>query len=368
MKKKILLFALVVSTLTGCLTNTNNNKLNIACNLPMTGYIGMYGDWIKRGMEFAALDSQHKLDSLGLIVNIDFQDNKGITKECISISQKQFTEKPDIYMSGVTSQTMAITDKVKSLGIPHFIWSFTPLFLKEGDLNFRTWVNYGEEAMHYIDFCKEHHASKVAILFIDLVGAKEQTEKYIIPDLKKHNPNIEFLIDEYPVDYTNFKPNIIKIKEFNPDVILVSGFKGNIVNIVKEAEAYNINKSKMMFSMDLMDTASGALSPESLEGLTTSARAFSINNMQTAEMINWIDRFTQKYGRTPEYVEAYAYDTYNILVEALQNCNGDKSLLTKQLLEVNIGGVNGELKFKLNGELDNKTYKCVYRNGKLQKI
>ena len=85
--KKILFALLAASMLIGCQEKKDDNVIRIACNLPMTGYIGYYGQWIQNGLELAKKDLQHKLDSIGIAIEIDYQDNKGETKDAINIFQ-----------------------------------------------------------------------------------------------------------------------------------------------------------------------------------------------------------------------------------------------------------------------------------------
>ena len=360
--KKILFALLAASMLIGCQEKKDDNVIRIACNLPMTGYIGYYGQWIQNGLELAKKDLQHKLDSIGIAIEIDYQDNKGETKDAINIFQKQMMQAPDLYMSGITTQTMSILDQVESRNIPHMLWSWTPLELTKGLKEYRCWVNYGIEGQHIAEYCIAQSPKRVACLYLNILGAKVQCNDVIVPALQEYNPDIELYIEEYPIETTNFRDIALKVKEFNPDVIVLSGFKDNILNATRDFSAYNIDKNKIICSMDLLDAINEA-SNEILEGYHVTAPAFNIKDLRNDYTQKWIDSFIAKFGHQPLYTEAYGYDAMMALIEAANIMQRDKCSLDVALSCVNLQGITGPLRFEDNGELEDNLHIGVFHNG-----
>ena len=66
--------------------------------------------------------------------------------------------KPDIVVSGLTGQSMAISEQLTQYKIPHFLFSFTPLTLEKDKFQFRTFANFGVEVEHYIDFIENEES------------------------------------------------------------------------------------------------------------------------------------------------------------------------------------------------------------------
>ena len=360
--KKILLVVLTFGMLCGCQNKKDDNVVRIACNLPMTGYIGYYGQWIQNGLELAKNEQKHILDSMNVIIDIDYQDNKGETKEAVNVFQKQMMQSPDLYMSGITTQTMSILNQVEKQDIPHMLWSWTPLWLSEGKKEYRCWVNYGVEGKHIADYCIAQAPKKVACIYLNILGAKVQCHEVIAPALKEYDKNVELYLEEYPIETTNFRDIALKLKKFNPDVIVLSGFKENLINATKDFAAYNIDKSKIICSMDLLD-AVNEVSNEILEGYHVTAPAFNILELQSEHTKSWIDAFIKEYNRQPLYTEAYAYDAMIALIEAICIASQENCSLDSALYQVDIEGVTGHLTFSRNGEIEDNLHVGIFRSG-----
>ncbi|GHT12812.1 branched chain amino acid ABC transporter substrate-binding protein [Bacteroidia bacterium] len=330
----------------------------------MTGHLGYYGQWIKNGMDLAKIDLQRQIDSLNIVFDFDYQDNRGETKDAINVMQKQFIAKPDIYMSGITSQTMAMIDQIRNKEITHVLWSWTPLFLEENNHEYRCWVNYGIEGEKLSEYCNQKSPKKLAYIYLDILGAKVQCRDVVVPFLKKHNAELEFYIEEYPISTNDFKNIVLKIRDYNPDIIILSGFKEHLMNLIKDCDNYNIDRAKIICSMDLLD-AINDVSNELLEGLHVTAPAFNIIDRQTPKTKEWIRNFTKNNSREPLYTEAYSYDFMTILFNAAKIAKEKSISIEDAFSEVDIQGITGRLHFQKNGEIESNLSVGVFRNGKV---
>lgn len=363
MKKLLIFIAIVTIAVAGC-KKESSETIRVACNLPMTGYIGYYGEWIQHGLEMGRKDIQLEAKELGIKFEFDYQDNKGETKDAITIFQKQAAASPDVYMSGITTQTMSILEQIHKRGFLQIMWSWTPLLLDSTQKDFRCWVNYGIEGSHITQYCLTKNPQKVAYLHLNILGAKVQCEEVVVPALRKHNPNINIYIEEFPVEISSFRDIAIKVKNFDADVIIVSGFKEHILNITKDFQAYNIDKSKVLCSMDLLDALEEA-SDTVLEGYHVTAPAFNIKELQSEKTKAWIERFVNANGKQPTYTEAYSYDAMMMLFEAAKISKNENIALADAFKRVDIEGVTGQLKFDANGELKDNLHTGVFHDGVL---
>lgn len=362
--KNILFTSLAACFLVVGCQSVNDNTIDIACNLPMTGYVGYYGQWIQNGMMTAYNDLEEDMKKSGISFHFDYQDNKGETKEAVTIFQKQMMSSPDIYMSGITSQTMSILDQVEKKNVMHVLWSWTPLQLSEGKKEFRCWVNYGQEGVHLADYVSDKASQKVAYIYLNILGAKVQCQEVVLPALKAVVPDAQLYVEEYPIETTDFKNIMMKIKAFDPDVIVVSGFKDHLLNIIKDIDAYGISRDKVICSMDLLD-AINEVPLERFEGLHVTAPEFNISSMHTEYTDKWIADFIEEKGRQPLYTEAYGYDFMMTLYEAAKIASKGELSLEQAMLEVDLQGVTGHLKYQKNGEMENNLHVGVFRDGQL---
>src|SRR5207302_8620637 len=85
-------------------------------------------------------------------LSFDWQDNTGNPKAAVSIMQKQYLQAPNIYVSGLKPQTMAIKDQIQGKGTPHFIWILDAYINQNSRNNFRTLFSYKLEAPLYLSY------------------------------------------------------------------------------------------------------------------------------------------------------------------------------------------------------------------------
>lgn len=363
MKRICLLLSVILLLLVSCKEKKDNEYL-VTCNLPMTGYVGVYGEWIKNGVSMSLEENRDSLEQNDIDLKIIYDDNRGENKDAITILKKQLMNKPDIVVSGLTGQSMAISEQLTQYQIPHFLFSFTPLTLEKDKFQFRTFANFGVEVEHYIDFIKKNNPEKVAFIYLDIQGTTQQVNDVMIPFLQKNYPEAKVLNERYPTSLMDFKSIVSKVKSFNPDIIIVNGFAGNLISIIKTFHQNNIEMSKIMCSMDLLDTTN-ELSQDLLEGISVTAPAFVIPAKQTDKMHQWMEAYKQRHGQNPAYTEAYAYDMMNMICKAaILSSKSSKNLMTS-LFQVEMDGVTGKLEFAPNGELYPNMYTVKFINGKL---
>lgn len=331
----------------------------------MTGYIGTYGTSVKNGLSMKFDEVSDEMKQQKITFDIDYQDNKGQTKDAVTIYQKQIIKNPDVYMSGVTSQTMSIIDQVMSKKVPHFLWSFTPLFLDKYPNTYRTWANFGVEIDYYKNFIKSRKPKKVAILYVNIIGAKTQFEQHIIPWLKEQGISEEnLLVEVYEIPKTNFKDLAAKVKNFSPDALLIEGFENNLTSIVKDFSSYNIldHKGNAMFSFDLLD-AKDNINKDLLEGLLVTAPYFEYS--QDKKILDWRKKFKDKYGKAPDYTDAFAYDLGEVLYQAARIMKQQNISFKKAVEGVQFDGLSGQVNFQKSGEMKYDLKLTKFKNGVL---
>ena len=362
MKKVVFLFT-IIAFLISC-KNINNREVRIACNMPMTGDLGYFGEQAQRGLTWALEEYKDTLDDLGYHISIDFQDNEGLAKNAMSIFQKQSLAHPDLYMSGVTSQTMSLAEAVKEKGYLHYIWSFTPLHLQPSDKMVRTLLNFGIEADQYVKIIQSRNCKRVAFAYVDIIGCRQQCEEFVKPKINTLLPDCNIESIPYPVENTDMKNVVLKIKKTNPDLIIINGFKNHMINMIKYLHSYDMVKDNYIVgSFDLLDAAT-ELSAKDLEGISMSVPLF-MTEESTPKYKAWAQAFEHKFGKKPEYTDVYAYDGGLMLIEAVKIMKQKKLDFKNALLDVDIEGITGRLHFMENGDLVIPVVLCTYKNHQL---
>ena len=365
MNKKIavMLVTAVVAAILGWLVlrNPSDEKRNvtrIAANLPLSGPLAVYGVSVQEGVKMA-LDQENGLNAKFII---DWQDNQSDPKTAVTILQKQLLSGPDIYISGVKPQTMAIKDEVSKLGIPHFVWIFDAIINEASNNNLRTWVNYKIEPAIYAAFAQERQAKRIAITYVQLPHTIDEFNRIVIPSFRREG--IEVLAEPYEFGRTDFKDIAAKLNGFKPDLIILNGFQGDLVGLVRSLRPLNaINDGNTIATYDLLDAAN-ILGADEIEGLRVVAPIFE-TRAQEKKIAAWREAFEERYNKKPLYTHAFAYDMMQGIVAASQGKPSSHAEWIKTLRELDIAGATGPIRFDEDGDMLTPLEVGVYRNGVL---
>ena len=357
-KGKILLF-MVVALIAALVIWKGVQKeapidIRIACNIPITGDLATYGESIRDGLLLAQSDIK-KEDST-FIFAMDIEDNASKANLALTIFNKQKMKKSDIYVSGVKPQTMSIIDEVEKLDIPHFTWIFDAYVTQKYKNAYRCWVNYRVEADYIKKFIEENHSKKIAVVYVQLPHTDELVNEIIIKFFKEND--IQFFIEPYVSEKTDFKDIAAKVKSYGIDAVYVNGFKFNLIGIAKSFEEYGINTScNNLYTYDFMD-AKEELSEEIVSHINYIVPSYEID--KSIEKDEWVKKFIGKYKREPRYTDAYAYDMVYAIYKSYKE--------NKPIKDISFNGITGIVKFDESGDIVTKLYVINLKNKEIQYV
>ena len=346
--------------------NAANRAVKIAGNVPLSGDLGVYGTWFRDGSTMANEELQ-KANPTGPQLSFDWQDNTFDQKTTVNVMQRQYLNSPDIYVSALKPQTMAITSQVAAKGTPHFEWilDINPNTGNPKGNNLRTWVSFKQEAHVFLDYARSRNAKRVAIVYLQLPAAEEEYNKVVIPGLKKQGAT-DFFVEAFNTDQSDFKNLAVKIKNFNPDLVIMNGFIPQMVGIVRSLRPLGVIKDgNTLGSIDMLD-ASTALSPAESEGIVVAAPTF-ITRPDDPQTKAWSQRFQARFSKAPAYHNAYAYDMTQIIYDAAKRLElpATSPEWIQALRATDIKGITGQLRFDENGSLITTMEPSVFRGGKI---
>jgi len=339
----------------------NNAEIRIAANLPLSGPLATYGVAVREGASLALDDAPDRPNAK---LSVDWQDNASDPKTAVSILRKQLLATPTIYVSGVKPQTMAIKEEISQLGLPHFVWIFDAVINQGTSNNFRTWVSYKIEPPIYMKYLEDRGAKRVAITYVRLPHTIEEFERILIPDLK--SKGIELFVETFDYGRTDFKDIATKIDRFKPDLIILNGFQGDLVGLIRSLRPLgSITDGNTIATYDLLDAAK-ILGPDEIEGIRIVAPLFETRPNEPT-IAKWRNRFREKYGRDPLYTHAFGYDMITAIRSASQSLTlpASNDDWIKALRAVDVNGVTGPIRFDSDGDMVTPLEVGVYRDGKL---
>jgi ABC-type branched-subunit amino acid transport system substrate-binding protein len=345
-----------------CGGSAKAKAVKVAINVPITGPFGEYGQAIRDGALMALKDLKDKGSKANLA--LDIQDNAGEPKTAVTLFEKQMLSKPDIYVTGIKPQTMAVLDKVLATGLPYFAYVFDAFITKGHPSMFCTWPTYRFEADKYLQYVKYYSAKRVAIACVNFPHALQEFNEIVIPQLKAMG--VEADMEVYEWDTKDYRDIVVKLRDFKPDLYILNGFQDNLVGFVKAMRTYNlVGDGNVIGTIDLLDAAN-ILTPEELEGLHVVAPEFNISNAPA--LAAWKDRFKKTYNRASIYSDADAYDMVIAIADAATRLKLPAT--TKQWIDAlaatKTEGVNGTVQFDDLHDLDAHLKIGIYHQGKLE--
>ena len=338
--------------------------VKVDANLPMSGPLASYGSSIREGATMA-IDDLTKPEATEPLLKFDWQDNASDPKTAVSVQQKQYIDPPDIYVSGLKPQAIAIADKITAAGTPHFLWLLDAYINKNSKNNLRTWVNYKIEAPVYLDYAKQRSVKRVAMVYTQLPNTSEQVSNFIIPGLKKQGVNAIFA-EPFEIDTKDFKDLAVKIKDFKPDLIILNGFQGELAALVRALRPLGlITDGNTIATYDMLSVGE-ILGPDELEGIRVVSPLF-VTRSDQGEIAKWRERFKQKYNREPLFTTAFGYDMGLVIHDAAKRLQlpATSPQWIEAIRATNIQGITGSLKFDSDGTLITPLEVGVFRKGKV---
>jgi len=230
-----------------------------------------------------------------------------------------------------------------------------------GDYIFRIKIGVDKEIKELMRFAyNDLNSRNLAILHVQNdygEGAKE----FAIKEFKKLNGNV-VLVEGFDVKSTDFRSQLIKIKNSKADIVLITAWPRNTGWILKQAKELDLNLQFI--------APGGSVSPEIIEIAQDASNGliyvleFNTNsdNKKTKEFIK---KFKNKYNREPELFAALGYDGVMLIAKAIEQCNLDSMCVKNNLYTTqNYEGVSGTISFDEYGDVERPLYYMTIKDEK----
>ena len=160
---------------------------------------------------------------------------------------------------------------------------------------------------------------------------------------------------------TDFKTELTKIKEQNPDVIFVTHLAASLGNFLKQARELDITA--------YIISNSEAEDPNVLNTAGLAAEGFIVSSAEPKEKTNYMLEFQKDYnarfGSLPDVLEANAYDALHLEVYVYQKCSGVVECMQKELHNVkDYPCVSGLITINQDGAANKPNMFKIVENGK----
>ena len=367
MKKYILLSIAIIAILVFGYTITFNavsdvKTIRIGAIQPLTKGSAAVAEEVKAGIDFAVEEINLNGGVNGKKLEILYEDDECDQRLAISAFEKMTSVDGLKIIIGPTCSSNVISvaplANEKKVIILTTVAS-TPKITEAGDYIFRNTPSGRDISISIANFAYNNLRARTASsLYINLDNGadfkNEFAKRFVELGGKVFNE------ESYEKADTDFRTQLTKVKNQNPDVIFLAG-QINHGLAVKQAREMGIQTQIIgpttMQTPDFLTAAGSAA-----EGVIYSAPKFDKTNPIVKDFEN---RFKQKYNKTISYRTVISYDAVFILANALKKCGENIECVKIELYNTqNYQGISGLTSFDENGDVQKPLTIMTVKEGK----
>ena len=329
------------------------NTIRIGYNLELTGEVASYGNSELEGVELAIKLANEKGGVLGKqIVGVKY-DNQSNQAEAVSVQTKLATVEGVAGIispatSGLTSAIYPISDEYH---IPTVSASATADGITQNadgtvmDYAFRVCFLDSYQGTAMAKFAARNLEATKAVIIGD---SSSDYAKGLKENFKTQFESLGGTVvaeESYVEGDTEFNSLLTKIKDLDFDVIYIPGYYAEVSLIIKQARAMGIDAP--------ITGGDGFDAPQLLEiaGATALNDVYFTTAYTTVtddeNVKNFVEAYKAEYGKDPDMFAALAFDSANILIEAIGKTPTGNAIAVKDALSTikNYKGVTGKISF-----------------------
>jgi len=294
----------------------------------LTGSEATYGQSTSNGLRLAVSEINAAGGVNGRQIKLVEYDTKGDPKEAGAVVTRLCTKDHVTAVIGEVASSLSLVGAAvcQQNGVPMISPASTNVKVtQQGDLIFRACYIDAFQGYVCAKFAWENKHFKTAAMLIDQssaysVGLAEEFEKAF----KKYGGTIT-ISQQYNKGEQDYSARLTAIRATSPDVIFVPGYYTDVANIAIQTRKLGITAP--LLGGDGWDSAKLAeIGGQAIEG------SFYCNHASPDDpspaLQNFVSKYKDEYGATPDALAALAYDSGNILAAAMKRA---KSLNGKDL-------------------------------------
>ena len=337
----------------------DKKPVKIGILAPLTGSVAAVGEDVRNGILLAA----EELPGLKNVeIELVVEDSQSKPAEGVTAFKKLVEVDNVSAVIGITTSGVAkaIGPVAEEKGVPTMLAvasSYKPE--REGGFVFKFWPSDSERARFEAGFVMEKlGAEKMAVIYVNNamgVGLKREFER----EIEELGGKV-LASEAFEEDETDFRANLIKVKESNSEANFIIAYEPSAVNILKQAKELGIENqflaTSAVISESFLDSAGGIA-----EGLIADLPV--TRSQATAEFEK---RFRKRFNDSIIHPGSYfAYDSLMLLAGILDKTQ-EREEIKDRLHCLKSYGISGAIGFDSVGKnIEKKEFAAmIVRNGK----
>jgi branched-chain amino acid transport system substrate-binding protein len=311
----------------------------------MTGDTATFGRSADQGIRMAVDEINGAGGVLGKPIVVVTEDDRSVTEEARTAAQKLIQRDQVKALLGevASSRSLAAAPEAQRAKVPMISpGSTNPKVTEVGDYIFRAcFIDPFQGAVMARFAADELKAKRLAILFDFKQDYSVGLAEFFRDTVKKNGG--EIVADErYTSGDIEFRAQLTTIRAAKPDAIFVPGYYTELGLIAKQARELGIDVPLL--------GGDGWDSEKTLEIGGDAVNGYFFSTHYAADSDNprvqeFVKRFTEKYGATPDAMAALGYDTAGILADGLKRAGSTDGAKLRDALAAtsNYNGVTGKI-------------------------
>lgn len=351
MKRKVLLIgALVVVLVVIIFLLTGRGKsdtLKIGTIMSTSGPVSHFGSQCRDAMLLAIDEFNAKGGVLGKQVELIVEDDEKNPEKTMNALIKLATkDKVKVVLGGLTSDcTLAITKEAQQRGILLFTPTSTNDAVTDaGDLIFRACFKDSFQGTVMAQFAVETLGAKKAAVLYDMNNDYSTGLAQSFEETFTAFGGRVVASESYAGGDKDFNAQITKIKAGDPDVLFLPDYYNTISLITKQVRNQGLDVT--MLGPDGWDELVGQAGEEAVGGYYCNHYSPDADDPDVEQFVR---KYRERYGITPNALAALGYDATYILLEAIERAGtDDPQKLKAALMETDNKYVTGHITFDEN--------------------
>ena len=331
MKKFLLAFSLIFSIFfNACVqkggntsgTTTMGDTIKVGVYGDLTGKTASFGQSTKNGVQLAVDEINAAGGVGGKKIELVIEDDQGTPEKAKTVISKLISQDKVQAVIGevASSNSLAAAPVAQEAKIPMISPSSTnPQVTEKGDYISRVCFIDPFQGSVMAKFAANTLKAKTAVVFGDVNSDYSKgLTTFFEQEFTKLGGKV-LTKESYTQDDPDFKGQLTKIRQLNPDVIYIPGYYGQVGIIAKQARELGMNQP--LLGGDGWDSPDlWKLGGEALKNAYISNH-YSAEN-PAPEIQNFVKNYQAKFGAAPDSLAALAYDAAKVLADAIKRAGG----------------------------------------------
>ncbi len=343
----IIIIAILLTGYAYSMSDKPKGIIKIGFSIPLTGDIAFIGE----GMRDAALLAKEEMGKTKYNYELLFEDDKLDPKIDATVGNKFISiDKADVMVSAGGGPGGVLSKLADQHGIIHFAVTVEPS-VTEGKNNFAHWTANEDQNTVLANQIKKRGFKRPAVF----LASDLNDYVSIYNDLSTRVNFIEK--QDYQKGQTDFRTSIAKVKQANPDIVMICGRTPELEILTRQMKEQGLN-------VPLTSIESFAVSKEKelFDG------EFFVGGAEPTHEFS--DNYKKKYGRDQTIGAPNAYDIIKLIITAAENVKSSSKPTPDQIAAElrkikNFPGALGKLNVKESGRVSSPPTVQMIKNGKV---